>query len=133
MRHSGNSIPVSIYDISDRSSDGRVTVTVECSRDINSTLTNRKLELVFIKNVYEGYKIPFEAVHVKEGTGENDSVVGVYALMGGIVEFRPVKISYSGEDYIMISNEYDEKTNRIHMYDEIIISTEGIKEGMLFT
>lgn len=126
-------IPVSVYDISESSDDGLVTVTVECSRDINSVLTNRKMDLVFVKSVYEGYKIPIEAVHVKEGTDENDSVVGVYALMGGIVEFRPVKISYSGEDYIMISNVYDEKTNRIHMFDEIIISTEGIKEGMLFT
>ncbi len=120
-------IGVTVYDISEKSPDGRVTVTVECTRDVNSALTNRKLDLIFVKKIYEGYKIPNTAVHVK------DDVVGVYALMGGIVEFRPIKIVYSGEDYVIISNEYDSETNRIHMYDEIIISTEGIKEGMLFT
>lgn len=120
-------IPVIIYDISEKSPDGRITVTIECTRDINSAVTNRKLNLIFIKNVHEGFKIPTTAVHVK------DDVVGVYALMGGIVEFRPIKIVYSGEDYVMISNTYNAETNRIHMYDEIILSTEGIEEGMLFT
>ena len=83
--------------------------------------------MVFVKKVYEGYKVPKTAVVVK------DDVVGVYALMGGIVEFRPINIVYSSEDYIMISNEYDSETNQIHMYDDIILSTEDVKEGMLFT
>ena len=120
-------IPVTIYNISETMPDGRLTVTIECTRDIGSALTNRKLNLIFIKNVYEGFKIPTTAVHVK------DDVVGVYALMGGIVEFRPIKIVYSGEDYVMVSNVYNYETNRIHMYDEIILTTERIKEGMLFT
>ena len=120
-------IPVTVYDISDPSSDKRVTVTVQCTHDIASAFTARKPQMVFVKKVYEGYKVPKTAVVVK-----ND-VVGVYALMGGIVEFRPINIVYSSEDYIMISNEYDSETNQIHMYDDIILSTEDVKEGMLFT
>lgn len=120
-------IPVTVYDISDPSSDKRVTVTVQCTRDVNSAFTNRKPEMIFVKKVYEGYKVPKTAVVVK-----ND-VVGVYALMGGIVEFRPINIVYSSEDYIMISNAYDSEINQIHMYDDIILSTDGVKEGMLFT
>ncbi|MDY6315278.1 MAG: HlyD family efflux transporter periplasmic adaptor subunit, partial [Clostridia bacterium] len=120
-------IPVTVYDISDPSSDKRVTVTVQCARDVNSAFTNRKPEMIFVKKVYEGYKVPKTAVVVK-----ND-VVGVYALMGGIVEFRPINIVYSSEDYIMISNVYDSEINQIHMYDDIILSTDGVKEGMLFT
>lgn len=120
-------IPVILYDISDASDDGRVTVTVQCSRDVNTAFVSRKPEMIFVKKVYEGFKVPKTAVIVKK------DVVGVYALMGGIVEFRPINIVYSSEDYIMISNEYDYDTNRIHMYDDVILSPEDVKEGMLFT
>ncbi len=120
-------IPVIVYDLSEPSEDGRVSVVLECRRDVNAAFTARKLDLIFVKKIHEGYQIPKTAVHV------NNDVVGVYALMSGIVEFRPVNIVYSGDDHIMIDYEYDEKTNAIRMYDDIIVDTQNIKEGMLFT
>ncbi len=86
----------------------------------------RKAEIEIRRNVYEGIKIPTEALHVVDGKK------GVYVLIASQVKFREVNVIYSDDDYVLA--EYDESnTDSIHLYDKIITQGKDLKDGKVYT
>lgn len=88
-----------------------------------------------IKYKYKGYKIPTKSIVEKDG------IKGVYIKdISGIIRFKPVEIikeedkhTYvnSGENNFIVVKGEDKPIKTITIFDEIILNTKGIKEGMI--
>ena len=88
-----------------------------------------------IRYKYKGYKIPTKSIVEKDG------IKGVYIKdISGIIKFKPVEIikeedkfTYvnSGENNFIVINGEDKPIKTITIFDEIILNTKGIKEGMI--
>lgn len=78
------------------------------------------------KDSIDGFKVPFDAVHV------NEDKKGVYVLIASEVKFREINILYSDDDYVLV--EYDpENSKGIHLYDQIIIQGKDLEDGKVYT
>ncbi len=85
----------------------------------------RKTDAEIIKASYSGFKISKEAVRVlKDGTN------GVYVLNDRTAKFKTVDIMYNGDNYI-IARENNSQSGNMLLYDEVILNSARLHDGMV--
>lgn len=78
------------------------------------------------KDSFEGFKVPYEAVHVVDGKK------GVYVLIASEIKFREIETVYSDDEYFWV--KYDtENSKALHLYDQIIIRGKDLEDGKVYT
>ncbi len=89
-----------------------------------------------IKYKHNGYKIPTKAIVEKDG------IKGVYIKeISGIVKFKPVEIIKEEDKFVYVSSGenntivikggQDKPVKTITVFDEILLNTKGVKEGII--
>ncbi len=127
-----NDINMQVYDISD-TGDKNVTVTLRCT-SMNEELSKiRKDPASITLNKHSGFKISNEAL-----TENESGVTGVYALVGNVIKFAPIEVSYYADDYViaaglkMLRDEDDKTSGYYHelkLYDKIIVKGRNLEDG----
>ncbi|NLW39751.1 MAG: hypothetical protein GXY96_02340 [Tissierellia bacterium] len=111
-------------------------ILAKFNREFEPYLEKRYLPVDIIKFKHDGYKIPKKALVI------NDGIKGVYVKdISGIVKFVPVEIIREDEEFAYISqgdknSNIDvkgkkEKLKTVKPFDEILLNTSNIKEGMI--
>lgn len=112
------------------------TILCRFNTGFHNIYDKRFMNLDIIKYKYEGFKLP------KKALVEKDDQSGVYIKdISGIIKFRPVKVLKEDDKFIYISSG-DDKNNislkgkddlikTITKFDEVLLNTKGIKEGMI--
>lgn len=77
-------------------------------------LSNRFTSLTLVKNSYTGYKVPLEAVRVKDGKA------GVYVKTENTVRFREIEVLYKDDKNAIVKAD-NTRDGALLLYDEIII------------
>lgn len=95
----------------------------------------RFVDFDIIKYKHNGYKIPSRAIV------NNDGIEGVYIKeISGVVKFRPIEILKTDDKFTYINggdNNYiklkgqDKPVRTVTKFDEILLNTKTIKEGMI--
>ena len=112
----GYSIEMTLEKLVYDGEDGAVLLF--SSSDLPEDFTYLRAQQVRIEyRVFEGYRIPVEAVR------HYDGMTGVYTLHGGYVYFRRINVLYEGEGYYIVSKYADieegkPKTYRVLGFDE---------------
>lgn len=130
----GNSVALRFTDISDDTMDGtvysisdaengKVAIVVESHSLFSGIYTTRIVNAEIIRKTYNGFKVSKDAVHIDEDGGYY-----VYVSSEGIIRRRDVNILYSDEAYVIIKED-NSASNNLLLYDEVVISGTGIKEG----
>ena len=130
----GNSVALRFTDISDDTMDGtvysisdaengKVAIVVESHSLFSGIYTTRIVNAEIIRKTYNGFKVSKDAVHIDEDGGYY-----VYVSSEGIIRRRDVNILYSDEAYVIIKED-NSANNNLLLYDEVVISGTGIKEG----
>lgn len=130
----GNSVSLRFTDISDDTMDGtvysisdaengKVAIVVESQSLFSGIYTTRVVNAEIIRKTYNGFKVSKDAVHIDEDGGYY-----VYISSEGAVRRRDVNILYSDEAYVIIKED-NSASNNLLLYDEVIISDIGVKEG----
>lgn len=101
----------------------RATVILEVQQHVESLLRRRFVNLEFVKNRHEGYRVSVKALRTQ------DNVNGVYVRRDGTPHFIPVTILYNTQDVAIIESADSEMPLR--MYDEVIVSAGSYEEGKL--
>ena len=83
----------------------------------------RKFEFEFIKETYNGLRVPKEAI--MNENGENY----VYIVKDGIVRKRKIEILYDDGDIIVKEN--NSETDGLLLYDLVVVKSKNISEGMV--
>ena len=139
-------IPARVMYVNDLSGEEKAVVVLRCNfmSDAISRLRNENVEIVV--NSYEGLKISKSAIHDAELTrtveDENGSekkeskvVQGVYVEYGNEIRFRQIVIVYSGEDYVICSENPDRSLlftgSTVSLYDKVVIEGGDLYDGKL--
>ncbi len=115
----GEDIPATIYSINFE--DDRCCLVISCSRTLTGIFDHRHLKVQVVVSSRNGYKIPSEALRMREGQK------GVYVVRDNIARFVPIEILLQEDTFILVSTS---TTGGIKLYDEIITSG-NVEEGML--
>lgn len=100
------------------SENGKCVMTFMTEDYSDLFLKSRTISLEAIKSSYTGFKIPLEAIHIK-----NDKV-GVYVRTDAGIKFREIDVIYKDETH-SIAKMDNHKANGLLLYDEIITNWEG--------
>lgn len=76
--------------------------------------SNRFTSLTLVKNSYTGYKVPLEAVRVKDGKA------GVYVKTENTIRYREIEVLYKDDKNAIVKAD-NTKDGALLLYDEIII------------
>ncbi|CCQ96035.1 exported hypothetical protein [[Clostridium] ultunense Esp] len=115
---------------------GKGLIIAKFNTDFHHYYDKRYLNVNIIKYKYDGYRIQSKAITEKDG------VKGVYIKeISGIVRFRPVEIIKEDDEFAYISKgdkNYninikgsDNPVRTVRQFDEILLNTVSIKEGMI--
>jgi len=132
--HVGNTAKLRLYELSGNLVSGKIvfisaeengehTVILECDRYIASLLKRRFVNVEFIKNRYEGYRVSVKSLHTK---GDE---TGVYVRRDDVLKFIPVTILYNSQDVAIVDSASAE--NPLRLYDEVVVSASSYEEGKL--
>ena len=130
----GNSVALRFTDISDdtmegtiysisEAENGKVAVVIESHSLFSGIYTTRTAKAEIIRKTYKGFKVSKDAVHIDEDGGYY-----VFVSSEGAIRRRDVNILYSDEAYVIIKED-NSASNNLLLYDEVIVSGTGIKEG----
>lgn len=140
------SIPAKVVSVNQFSNEEKALVILECNY-MNSALAQIRNEAVEVElNSYEGLKVSKKALHddyvtVKttdengNETTEETKVQGVYVKYGNELIFKQVYIIYSGEDYVICSEDPGDDLlvngTTLELYDEVVIEGDDLYDGKI--
>ncbi|NLF35366.1 MAG: hypothetical protein GX585_05315 [Clostridiales bacterium] len=123
-----------------QSQGGQAAVVLSSTRSLSKTTLLREQTVDIVYQRYTGIRVPKRALRLDiktetdPETGEvvrEHPVPGVYTVTGAAAEFKPVTITYEGEDFYLLSpNPSSEQDKRIlRAGDEVILSSEELYDG----
>lgn len=104
----------------------KAVVIFSCNQMNSDLAVMRSAPMTIIKAKYSGLKIPKKALRVV------DSVRGVYVESGMQVNFVPVNIVYTDEDFI-ICEKQNENGNVLKLYDRVIVKGKNLYDGKIIS
>ena len=131
-------VPMTVERIS-APEEGRVAVILSSTRFLSDTTLLRRQTVEIVFSSPSGIRVPKSAIRVDqrqvedEETGEitTENVTGVYALISGRAEFKPVTVLAERDDYCLVEPLDDAVKTALHPGDEIIIASADIFDGMV--
>ena len=86
-----------------------------------------QIDAEMIRDSWSGLKVPKKALRVDE-TGQS----GVYCMVGLAARFKPVSITFTGEDFCLVeADDPKNETLRIREGDQVIISAKDLYDGKI--
>ena len=130
-------IPVKIDRIGENE-NGRCLVVLSTDRSLKETLLLRQQQIELIFEQFHGLRIPKTSLHMSSetntdsGSGEDteEAVLGVYAVVSGQAEFKPVEIIGEGTDYYVVRS-ISAGSRSLRAGDEVIVRGVGLFDGKL--
>ena len=118
----------------------KTLVVFSSDRYLNETTLLRHLTAELIFSSYSGLRIPKESLHMIKFDGEDpdtgettqQSMLGVYVLVSGRVEFKQAQVVMEGSDYYVVRSTSQSRT-ALRAGDKVITSGVGIFSGQLLT
>ncbi len=118
---SKDDIPAIVTHISEPDKEKMRTVVVECDNYVAGLLSQRAVNVDFVKSSISGYKIDVRYIHTV------DNAVGIFIKRGAVMRFLPVNIEYSNEEEAIVTTA--NKSMPIKPYDEIVVAAPEFSDG----
>lgn len=107
------------------SEDFDTAVMIFSCNEMNKELAvMRSGPMTVIKKQYSGLKIPRKALRVVDG------VRGVYVVNGMQINFVPIEIIYSTEEYIICKKQSD-NSGVLRLYDSVVVKGRQLYDGKI--
>lgn len=105
---------------------GRVIMVVSTNKYVDMIYSSSRVNVEFIKNYYDGYRIPAKSLRMTDGR------MGVYVIRSGKARFITVDLLYNGRDWIVVSDKSGDTVDgksALKLYDELIVSGNELYDG----
>ena len=132
-------IPMQVHAVSERT-DNTVAVIFQCTQ-MNEAISALRLETAEITiNTYEGFRISNELLRKND-----DGLTGVYVLAGKRVQFKPIRILYHGNGYVIaapavyylengeVDTAQTPAMQQIENYDQLIVKGKNLYDGKVIS
>lgn len=108
-----------------RSENGHRTLLLSSDKYIAQTTLLRHQAATLVLRTYEGLRLPSTALRVND-----NGVSGVYCVLGVRAKFKPVKVVYQGDGYVLVSAaSAEEDSSMLRRGDEVIVTTAELFDG----
>ena len=107
---------------------GRVAVVFSCSGYVQDVTLLRQQSAELVTDSVTGLRVPKEAVRVNE-----EGQTGVYCILGRKAQFKPVKVLYTSDEFVLVSSTAEKESARIRPGDEVIVSANDLYNGKIVT
>jgi len=113
--------------------EGEKLIAIKINEYLKDFHKKRTTRIEIIKDYYEGFLVPAESIVQK------DNISGVYVIKSGKVKFVPVTVMATFEDKNLVRNMSEEDEGYkpgydvLKNYDEVITTTERVKENQVLT
>ena len=130
-------IPAKVVQVSE-AEDGQAVVVLSANRYLEQTTLLRRQTAEIIFDSQSGLRVPKAAVRIQtstqtdEETGETTEIntTGVYTVVAGQMEFKPVNILAEGSDFYVVQPA-QENSRSLRSGDEIVVQGTGLYDGKL--
>ena len=126
-------IPAQIRQVSP-AEDGQAVVLLSANRGLEQTTLLRRQTAELIFDVQTGLRVPKSAVRLQteaeNGEALEANVTGVYAVVAGRAEFKPVDILAEGDSFYVV-RPAQEGSRALRSGDEIVAQGTGLYDGKL--
>ncbi|MCI2058868.1 MAG: hypothetical protein LKJ80_06665 [Oscillibacter sp.] len=102
---------------------GRVAAVFSCRQYLSEVTMLRRQSADIIWDTVSGLRLPADALRV-----DSDGQAGVYCVVGVTARFKPVKVVYTGDGYVLVRPAGQEK-NPIRSGDQVIITSQKLYDG----
>lgn len=103
---------------------GKSVLVLKCNL-MNDTVSALRRENARIRiKTYNGLRVSSKAVRVN-----SDGEKGVFALTGNAIEFKKIKVIYTGADFVLC--EAVNERGWLELYDEVIVSGKDLYDGKI--
>lgn len=119
--------------------DGLAVVVFSSTRYLAETTLLRQQSAEIIFEHYSGIRVPKSALRMLKGTYTDEETgeevpytqLGVYVLVAGRTEFKPVKVLSEASDYYVLQPAASDR-KALREGDEVITKAKGIEAGQMF-
>lgn len=118
---SSGDVPAVVAYISEPDEDGIKTVVAESDKYVKNLMSQRVVNVDFVKKSVSGYKVDVEDIHTVDNT------IGLFIKRGAVMRFLPINIEYSNEEEAIVSSANSNMP--IKSYDEIVKSAPEFSDG----
>ena len=95
----------------------------------------RQQSAEIIRRSVSGIRVPTEALRAekvavdKEGNRTVTEGTGVYCVVGMEARFKPVKVLYYGDGFVLVRASSDAEKTRLRSGDEVIVTAKDLYDG----
>ena len=115
--------------------NGKAAVTFRGTTYLQELTMLRQQSAEIIRRSVSGIRVPTEALRAekvavdKEGNRTVTEGTGVYCVVGMEARFKPVKVLYSGDGFVLVRADTETEKIRLRDGDEIIITANDLYDG----
>lgn len=127
-------LDVTIYGVGPEE-NGRVVVVFQGKTYLPQLTLLRQQSGQVIREITDGIRIPTAALRAekvsvdKEGTRTVTEGTGVYCVVGMEARFKPVKVLYYGDGFVLVRASSDAEKTRLRSGDEVIVTAKDLYDG----
>ena len=130
-------IPMEVVQVSE-AEDGQAVVVLSTDRYLEQTTLLRRQTAEIIFDSQTGLRVPKAALRIQTSTQTDEesgettetNITGVYAVVSGQAEFKPVHILAEGSDFYVVQPA-QEGSHALRSGDEIIVQGTDLYDGKL--
>jgi putative membrane fusion protein len=104
--------------------DGRVAAVFSSDQYLPELTLLRRQSADIVRDTVSGLRVPSDAVRVDE-TG----TTGLYCVVGMVVWFKPVKVLYTGDGFVLVRADTDVQKRILRAGDAVVISANALYDG----
>lgn len=123
----GAVVQATVTGISEKGS-GKYIMTVRIDRYAEELSSLRKINADFIKNSFEGLKIPLQSLYSNDSGWKKAKLMLIKA---NCATEREVEVLCRDNEYAIIKSPENEVKNTVSLYDTYILNPGNIKEGQI--
>lgn len=123
--------PVELYLIGEEE-NGRAVVVLRCQEYLSDVTLPRRQKASLVYGSREGLRVPREALRLLPSGEEGEKRQGLYCVVGAEARFKPVEVSYTGEDFLLVK-PLPEASDilRVRAGDEVIVRAQDLYDGKI--
>lgn len=127
-------LDVSLISVS-AAENGRCVIVLEGTTYLQELTMLRQQRAQIVTDTVTGIRVPKEALRAEktvltDGELVKSSATGVYCVVGMEARFKPVKVVYSGESFVIVQPDAaDKESIKLRPGEEVIVSARGLYDG----
>ena len=118
-------LPVTVKKINKGTSGDEAVVIFACTYMNSDLATMRTGSMTIVLETYSGLQVSSKAVRFVDGKK------GVYVLSGSVINFVPIEVLYSTDNYCICKTE--QTGLRLRLYDEVILKGKNLYDGKVIS